>query len=218
MTDEKNIVIFKMPDGTAVSNDPSWHGLDEARKKVLASREYQGHAGIEDDEMLAQTLTDNPATLNSGQPGVGEHSVPEDSREYSSTAGREALRLSDPAKFAELEAAGWPVPEGPEMPDSNEAVLEARKVKAEKAQAALETANQEPGDPDIPYEDWTAKQLKAEVASRNAQSDRAEEDQLKIPSGAKKPDVVALLEDDDERQAEAEAEDDESQAEDENEN
>lgn len=208
MTDEKKMVIFTMPDGTAVSNDPEWHGLDEARKKVLASQAYLGHAGIENDDLLVQTQTDHPAPLNSAQPGVGDHATPDDARaEFSSMAGREALKLSDPVRYAELEAAGWPEPDGPELPDSNEEVLKAREVKAEKAKKALEESGAQPGDPDVPYEDWTGPQLKAEITARNAEPDRAEEDQLK-PTSKKKADAAALLRADDERKAELEDDDD----------
>lgn len=193
----KDMVTFLMPDGTEVSNDPEF-GLAEALQKQLDSTEYRGDAGIPDDEFKAQTQVEHPASINSGQ-GDG----PKDpTKDLHGPLGSPAQQVQkDDAKEAkEAKASPKSTSVDDDQPvDSNEAVLEARKAKAERAKAALEAADEEPGDPEKPYTEWTAKQLKAEIAKRNAEPGRAEENQLSIEKGMKKPDVAALLDSDDER-------------------
>lgn len=197
-----DIVKFLMPDGTEVSNDPRF-GLKEALQKQLDSTEYRGDAGIPEDEFKAQTQVEHPASLNSGQPGVGENAVPEDAtKDLHGPLGSPAQQVQKDDLKEAKEAKASPKStsvEDAEPVDSNKAVLEARQAKADRAKAALEAANEEPGDPEKPYSEWTSKQLKAEIAKRNAETDRAEEDQLQIEKGMKKSDVADLLDSDDER-------------------
>lgn len=204
----EDTVFFLMPDGTKVSNDPSFDQA-KAREEVLSSTPNTGTAGVGVDEEEAQRLIEHPATLNSGQPGVGENAVPKDpTKDLHGVLGSPAQQIQkDDAKTA-AEAGASPAStstEDPKPVDSNEAVLALRKEKAERTQAALEAAGEEEGDPDVPYSEWTAKQLKAEVAKRNADPTRDEADQLDTTGMKKKSDIATLLDEDD---ASAPAEDD----------
>lgn len=208
MSDSKDTVFFLMPDGTKVSNDPNFDGQAEALAKVLEHTPNTGTAGVGVDEEEAQRLFESPATLNSGQPGVGENAVPEDpTKDLHGVLGSPAQQIQkEDAKIA-AEAGASPAStstEDPEPVDSNEAVLALRREKAEKAAAALEAADEEPGDPNVPYAEWTAKQLKAEVAKRNAEEDRAEEDQIDISGLKKKVQIAELLDEDDASKADPE--------------
>lgn len=199
---EKDMVKFLMPDGSEVSNDPRF-GLEEALQKQLDATEYSGNAGIADHEAKAQSSVEHMAGLQSGQEGVGPNATTDSTQELHGVLGSPAQqRQTEDAQKAQ-EAGASPaetsVPDA-EPVDSNAAVLAARKEKAEAAKAALEAANEEPGDPDKPYTEWTAKQLKAEVANRNADG-RDEADTLEITRGMKKADVAQMLSDDDENRA-----------------
>lgn len=196
-----DMVKFLMPDGTEVSNDPRF-GLEEALQKQLESTEYTGNAGIPNDEFKAQTQVEHMASLNSGQAGVGENATPEDAtRDLHGPLGSPAQQIQkDDVKQAK-EEGGSPASttvDDAEPVDSNQAVLDARKAKAEAAKAALEAAGEEEGDPNVPYSEWSAKQLKNEVAKRNAARDS--DNQLSLKGLKKKEEVAALLEDDDRAQ------------------
>lgn len=86
--------------------------------------------------------------------------------------------------------------------------MRIRQAKAEKTAAALAEAGEDEGDPNVPYAEWTAKQLKAEVAKRNAQEDRADEDQIDIAGLKKKSEIAKLLDEDDEANADSDDSDD----------
>lgn len=204
MSDTDNMVLFEMADGTKVSNDPRF-GLEEALQKQLESEPYRGDAGIPADEQAAQVSVTHPASINSGQPGVGENAVAEDPvRDAHGPLGSPAMQIQkdDLAKAQEDGADQFNTSTDDAEPiDSNQAVIDARKAKEEaaetyrKAQEKLAAADQEEGDPDEPLSEWTGAQLKAEVAKRNADG-RDEEKFLKIKSGMRKPDVVKMLEED----------------------
>jgi hypothetical protein len=205
-----DIVKFLMPDGTEVSNDPRFD-QEKALEKALASRENTGDIGISDAEMRAQTLVERPATLNSGQPGVGPNAVPDDiERDLHGPLGSPAQQVQK-EDYAQAQAEGGSpnstTVDDDEPVNSNEAVLqvrEERKKLLEKAKAAQDKLGEDgPGDTDKPYDEWSGAQLKAEVATRNAEEGRAEDDQLELKSGMKKADVAKLLEDDDVRKANA---------------
>lgn len=205
-----DMVIFRMADGTEVSNDPRFD-LKKAQEEMLASMPNRGDAGITEEEQKAQTQVEHAASLNSGQPGVGPNAVPEDpTKDLHGVLGSPAQRTQKD-DFAEAQYQGATPKstsvEDPDPVDSNEAVKAVRekaRERYEKALAALEANDEEEGDTNEPYSEWTGKQLKAEVAKRNADG-RDEDAQLKIVKGMKVADVASLLEDDDKAQAEADA-------------
>jgi len=199
-----DIVKFLMPDGTEVSNDSRFMDNAERRAERLAATPNTGDAGnpVEDEE--AQRLAYKAATLNSGQPGVGENAVPDDAtKDLHGPLGSPAQRRQKEDAKEAAERGGSPqetADEDPDPEDSNERVLELRKKREERREAAmraLEEAGEGEGDPDQPYSEWSAKQLKAEVAKRNADG-RSEEEMLEL-KGKKKADVAKLLEQDDAR-------------------
>lgn len=204
---DKDMVYFLMPDGTKVSNDPRF-GLEEALQTIQDNTEYTGDAGIHPEDQTAQTQVEHPATLNSGQPGVGENAVPDDATRdlhgpMGSPAQQRQVEDMQKAKEADASPNNPTVVEDTEPVDSNQAVLDARAERQDrqrKAQEALEKAGG-PGDPNEPYSEWTNAQIKAEFAVRNAQEDRAEDDRLTMPR--KKSEAVELLEQDDQRTASA---------------
>lgn len=204
MSKTDDMVVYNLPDGTKVSNDPRF-GLEEALEQALDATENTGDVGITHAEQQAQTLVEHPDPLNSGQPGVGENDRPDDATEnLHGPLGSPAQRIQrddmDEARANDATPSNPSTPT-PEPEDSNEAVAEVRKQREERREAALQAmkdAGEEPGDPDEPYSEWTAKQLKAEVATRNADPDRAEEDILSL-KGKRKADVAEMLDADDAR-------------------
>lgn len=207
MSDTKDMVHFELPDGTKVSNDPRF-GLEEALQDQLDSSEYTGDAGVHRDDQEAQTQVTHVASMNSGQPGVGDNATPDDAvKDAYGPLGSPAQQMQkDDVKEAK-EAGASPKStsvEDPEPVDSNQAVLDARKAREEaaeafrKAQEKLAAADMEPGDPDQPYSEWKPNQLKLEVARRNADG-RDEAQFLKIKAGMKKSDVADMLDEDDAR-------------------
>ena len=203
-----DIVYFNMPDGTKVSNDPRWlaeqahgAGADAAMEVALEATPYTGNEGIPDAEMAAQ-VGGGLAPGQSGQEGVGPSptaSVEEMAR--GKVTG--AVMSHDAADIARERGAtpDKPLVDPPETPDSNEAVLEVREQEqkrqeaAAKAVAALAEAGEDAGDPDKPYSEWSAKQLKAELLRRN--SERGADSQIDKSGLKSKKDVAAALEDDD---------------------
>lgn len=201
MTD--NMVKFLMPDGTEVSNDPKF-GLEEALQKMLDATPNKGDVGVSVEEQKAQTQVEREASMNSTQPGVGSNPVPDDIvKDAYGPLGSPAQQLQkdDAAKAAEDGANPSSTSVDDAAPvDSNAEVLkvreaqEAARAKYQKAVDAL--GDDGPGSYDEPYTDWTGKQLKAEVAKRNADG-RDEESYIKLTSGMTKPDVATLLDADD---------------------
>jgi len=200
------MVVFLMPDGSKVSNDP---GFDQAQamEEMLASKPNTGDIGIPHDEQVAQTQVTRVASLQSGQPGVGDNATVDDpTKDLHGPLGSPAQQIQkDDVKTAQEAGASSTSTsvEDAEPVDSNKAVLEAREARA-KAQARVEKTEaglgeDGAGDPEKPYTEWSAAQLKHEVAVRNAQEDRAEGDQLELKSGMKKADVASLLDADDNR-------------------
>lgn len=191
MTD--NMVKFIMPDGSEVSNDPRFD-LEKAIQASFDSRPNRGSVGATHDEFQAQIQGTHPATLNSGQPGVGENAVPEnlvaDAYGALGSPGQQA------SVFGQDGDAYEPSVTGPDPVDSNAAVAEVQAKWQEKYEKAVENLESE-GDPETPYGEWTGKQLKAEVARRNADG-RGEDELLTIAKGMKVADVAAMLEADDE--------------------
>lgn len=199
----KDMVMFEMPDGTKVSNDPRFD-LEEALTKSLNSRETTGSVGPTWDEQQAQILATKIASLNSGQPGVGQNAVPDDNtRDLHGVLGSPAMQsqlappgplAADKAKEAGASPKSTSV-EDDEPEDSNKRVMEVRenqKKAREAYQRAVDKLGEEgAGDPDKPFSEWTGKQLKAEILRRNA--DRPEEQHIKL-EGKKVSDAVAALE------------------------
>lgn len=198
-----NMVTFLMPDGTEVSNDPKF-GLQEALEKSINATPNTGDVGVSDAEQKAQTQVERPASMNSSQPGVGENSGPEDPiRDAFGPLGSPAQQTQkdDAAQAADSGAdANSTSVEDDEPVDSNAAVFavreanEAARTKYQKAVDAL--GDDGPGTYDEPYSEWSGKQLKAEVARRNADG-RGEESYIKLTSGMNKGDVGGLLDQDD---------------------
>lgn len=198
-----DMVVFNMPDGTKVSNDPRFD-RQKAVQEALKSTPNKGDAGITHEEQVAQTQVEHPASLNSGQPGVGENPAPEDPTEDLHGP------LGSPAQISQREDAKKAKEEGasprntsvkdPTPVDSNEAVKAVRAKAAKRhaaAQESLKEAGEEEGDPNQPYSEWSAKQLKAEVAKRNADG-RSEEEMIDTKGVTKKSELAELLEADDE--------------------
>jgi hypothetical protein len=206
-SDTDDIVYFLMPDGTKVSNDPRFD-LQETLQEISDNTEYKGDAGIDFEDQTAQTQVLHPDPLNSGQPGVGENAVPDDVvRNLHGPMGSPAQQRQTEDMAKAKEAGATPDStsvEDDEPVDSNEAVLQARAARQDrqrKAQEALEAAGEDAGDPDESYDKWSAKQLKLEVAKRNAEPDRADTYMLDLQKGMKKGDVVEMLDADDARKA-----------------
>lgn len=204
MSKTDDMVVFLMPDGTEVSNDPRF-GLEEALQKQLDSTEYKGDEGIHPDDQEAQTQVTHMASINSGQPGVGENATVDNPTEdlHGPLGSPAQQRQSEDAAKAE-EAGGSPqetTVQDPEPVDSNEAVMQARarrQKRRDDLMAKMEEAGDEPGDPNVPYSEWKPQQLKLEIMTRNATRDEA--GQIKLEKGSKKDDAVAALEADDKAQ------------------
>lgn len=202
MSDTKDMVKFLMPDGTEISNDPRFN-IAEMREEVLAARPNKGDVGITEDEQKAQTQVEHPATLNSGQPGVGENAVDEDPvKAAHGVLGSPAQQRQEEDVKKAQEAGATPhntSVEDPEPVDSNEKVEEARKAQVEAREKALKAqeslGDEGPGDPSQPYSEWSGKQLKAEALRRNAE--RGEADQLDLSGVTRKSQLAKLLEEDD---------------------
>ena len=186
MTD---MVKFRMPDGTMVSNDPRFD-LDAAMAKSLENTAQRGSEGPTWDEQQAQILS-------AGRP---EQSTGDPTRDLHGPVGSPAQITQK--EDAEAAAAAGASPSNTSVDDadpvdSNEEVAKVRESLAadQEAQARAEAklGDDGPGDPDVAYEDWTGKQLLAEVARRNAQEDRDEEDRIEAKKGMKKADVADLL-------------------------
>lgn len=202
MSDSNDVVKFLMPDGTEISNDPRFTPL-EMREQMLEARENRGDVGITADEMKAQTQVEHMATLNSGQPGVGENAVDEDpvKAAYGPLGSPAQQRQEEDVKKAQ-EAGATPFEtsvEDREPVDSNKKVEEVRKAAAEareKAQKAMEKLGEEgAGDPEKPYSEWSGPQLKAEALRRNAERDEA--NQLDLSGIKRKSQLAELLDEDD---------------------
>lgn len=200
-----DIVYFLTPSGQKVSNDPRWLAENDskAREEMLASVPNTGHTGVSKEEYDAQTQVVNKVQLNSGQPGVGENAVPDDATNYTpkTGTGASAMHLANIRNSEKFDSKYVEQGETPEAVDSNKAVKDVREAQEKRRQAALKAqqalfeAGEEEGDTEKPYSEWTAKQLKAEVAKRNAE--RGEEDQIDTAGVKKKGDLAKLLEADD---------------------
>ncbi len=207
MSKTDDMVVFLMPDGTKVSNDPGF-GLREALHEQLDATENMGDVGIHPEDQKAQTQVEHMASMNSAQPGVGENPAPDDpTTDLHGPLGSPAMQRQVDDAMKAKEAGADPSStsvDDAEPVDSNQAVFDQRakrQAAAEKAQEALEEAGEDPGDPEQEYSEWSAKQLKAEVAKRNAQADRPEEYQIKFEGKATKATVAEALDADDARQA-----------------
>lgn len=204
--DTKDMVTFNMPDGTKVSNDPRF-GLEDALQKMLESHENKGDMGINFDDQVAQTQVEKVASINSGQPGVGEYATVDDPvRDTYGPLGTPAQQRQVEDMEKAKEAGGTPKStsvDDDDPVDSNEAVLEAQKLRQEQAKklakAEANLDKEGPGDPEKPYTQWTAAQLKHEVARRN--EGRNQDAQLSLKGLKKKAAVAKLLKRDDETQA-----------------
>jgi hypothetical protein len=200
-----NIVKFLMPDGTEVSNDPSFD-LQKALQEQLDSTPNKGDAGITSAEQIAQTQTEHLANLQSGQPGVGENAAPSDPHDYIPVTGTPAMATQKEdlkeAREAGADLTNTSVDDADPV-DSNAAVAEVRKAEADKA-AALQAAREKlgedsVGDPDVDKSEWSTAQLRYELQVRNAE--RSEQDQLSTKGISKKSQLADLLKADDERLA-----------------
>jgi hypothetical protein len=201
-----DMVKFLMPDGSEVSNDPRFD-MEKAQEEMLASRPNTGDVGITHQEQTAQTQVEHLANLQSGQPGVGENAAP-DPHDLIPNTGTPAMRVQKEDR-QEAEEAGADLTstsvQDPDPVDSNKAVLEVRKVSEEQAaafQKAQEKLGEEgAGDPDVPKSEWTAAQLRMEVAARNADPNRAEGELIDVSGVKKKSQLAQLLAEDDDRQS-----------------
>jgi len=166
---------------------------------MVNSHENKGDMGIDFEDQKAQTQVEHVANLQSGQPDVGENATVDDPvRANYGPLGTPAQQRQWEDKQAADEAGATPFEtsvEDDEPVDSNEAVLEARKLRQEQAKklakATENLGDEGAGDPDKPLSQWTAKQLKHEMARRN--QGRPEEAQLSAKGLKKKSDLVKLL-------------------------
>lgn len=208
MAENSNIVTFLMPDGTEVSNDPSYD-MRKQREEMLNANPNPGHVGPSTAEQEAQTIATTPASLNSGQPGVGDNATPDDpTKDLHGVLGSPAQqRQVEDVKKAE-ESGGSPQStsvEDPEPVDSNKRVAQVReslakdREKLTKSTEKLAEKGKEEGDPSTPYSEWEAVQLQHEVNKRNADETRTEENRIVLTSGMTKEDVAKLLQADDDR-------------------
>ena len=217
---DKDMVKFLMPDGTEVSNDPRF-GLQEALQKSLESTPNTGNAGIPQAEFEAQHQVMHESKLNSGQPGVGPNATLED------PTGELHGVLGSPAQQRQKEDAQKAAEDGaspqntsvddPDPVDSNEKVLEVREAVEKARKQALKAATkraeaeEEPGDGDKPYTEWSSKQLVEELTKRNAARAETGQDAIEVEGRKTIASVAAALTADDEASAESdedEAEDD----------
>lgn len=207
-SDTKDIVFFLTPDGTKVSNDPRFD-QEEMLEEVLNSRPNRGDMGIPEPEQKAQTQVEKVASINSTQPGVGENATVEDPvRDAHGPLGTPAQQIQkDDVKQAKEDGADPfnTSTDDDEPVDSNEKVLEVRKEVEEAREALQKSAaalgDDEEGDPDEPKSEWSAKQLKHELAKRNLARQEAGEEPLSTQGVKKKSDLAALLDQDDQDQA-----------------
>lgn len=194
-----NIVKFRMPDGSEVSNDPRWvqEQMAKAQEELLASRPNSGNVGIPDDEMAAQ-IGRGVAPLQSGQPGVGDKAVIENPDKAFDKVGGRLLQTSDKDTADQHEVN--PATDGEEVPDSNEAVLARREAK-EKAQADYAAAMAQLGDDapqeGQPYSEWSGPALKAELKRRNAMREAEGVEPIDTSGVRRKAALAELLEEDD---------------------
>jgi hypothetical protein len=195
MTLPSDMVVFEMPDGTLVSNDPRFD-MAMAHEEQLASHEYTGDAGVPQEEFDAQHQVKHMAELQGNEV--------EDPSKLIPNVGTPAMQIQVEdlaiARDAGADLTNTSV-EDAEPVDSNAAVAAVREATAkqrealQKAQEKLGT--EDAGDPNVPMSDWTAAQLRLEVARRNADESRAEEDLIDTSGVKKKSQLVALLEADD---------------------
>lgn len=187
--DTPDMVVFQMPDGTKVSNDPRFD-LQEALQDQLDSTENRGDAGISRAEQEAQMQSIHEAPLQENKVDDPDSLLP--------TVGSGLQVQKEDVKEAQETGATPPTQENP---DSNERVEEARKAAkeaAEKLSAAAEKLPEEgAGDPDTPYEEWKGAQLKYEVARRNTLKAEAGEPLLDMTGVTKRAQVAEKLREDD---------------------
>lgn len=219
---KNDMVMFRMPDGTEVSNDPRFD-LQEALAKSVNSRATTGSVGPTWDEQNAQVLAEKIASMNSGQAGVGEHSTPDDpTQDLHGVLGSPAQRMQKDDRLEAQMSGGSPANtsvEDDDPVDSNERVAEVRKrqeAHAELYQKMVDKLGEEGEGEGSDYGSWTGAQLKAEVARRNTDENRQEEHILSAKGMKKKSEIADLLRADDDRIANLsdndldEAEDDET--------
>lgn len=152
-------VMFQMPDGSEVSNDPRW--LAE-RQMSLTELQIEG---TENTGYATPHVEDENLTIGGGNANEGN---------TLSTPITGVMVQTADAKAAD--DAGYDADNPKHLPDEpedkNEKVLEAREARKAKAQAEYEAtmaANDEVdevGDPDEEYENWSAAALKNEVKKR----------------------------------------------------
>jgi hypothetical protein len=189
-----DIVMFEMPDGTQVSNDPRWalENMRSAREEALNAFPDRGKIGATDAEIAAQ-IGNGQHPLQSGQDGNFEvDDLAVDGRMVNPDAARlaqsEGNTPNDPAVTREV-------------PDSNEAVQavrdeeEARMEAQVEAQNAAAEASSEGGS--VAVEDMKGAQLKAELKRRQAERKAAGEEPLDTTGVKKTEQLRKLLQDDD---------------------
>lgn len=201
-TPTDDMVVFAMPDGSLVSNDRRFD-LPSAMEEYLASHPNKGDVGITEDEFKAQTQIEHEANINSAQPGVGPNATVDDPADLIPNTGTPAMRIQKDdlaeAKEAGADLTNTSVKDADPV-DSNAAV-KAVQEQAAAAQAAIAEARaklgeEDEGDPDVPYSEWSAKQLKFELAKRNAGRD--DESKISTEGISKKGQLAGALSADDE--------------------
>jgi hypothetical protein len=171
-TKADDIVIFLLPDGTEVSNDPRWAQKmmeDQIREQMLG--EHTGVATQDDGTMRQRSL----APPQSGQPGVGAAAVGAGPREGTG---------------AELQ----PGEDGYVHPEQSRAATHTGQDGAVSPFDSGEDEGEvdDEGE-DQPYTEWTKKELAQEVKAR-----RKLGRDIDLSAGKTKADVIAALEADDE--------------------
>lgn len=166
-----DMVVFLLPDGTEVSNDPrfQWEKMEE---QLLAQQENLGVSTMPTGT-LKQAGVSAP---QSGQPGVGEGAVgagdrpltgAEIQRGESENPGRAAQSASHTGREGDF---------GTRDEEDDDEDYEEDEVEK-------------------PYSEWTGAELKAEVKARKRSGREIDTSKAK-----KKGDLVALLEEDDQKE------------------
>lgn len=175
-TKADDIVVFQLPDGTEVSNDPRWHTQKMYEQMEAAVMENSPHTGVatpSTSQMQQHVL----APPQSGQPGVGPAAVGVGDR-------------------ADSGASLQPGEDGYVHPEQGRAAAHTDNAGAVSPFESDDDEDLDDESEDKPYDEWSGKELTAEVKAR-----RKLGRDIDLSGGKKKPDVIAALEADDEAAA-----------------
>lgn len=171
----EDIVTFLLPDGTEVSNDPRWH-QQKAMEKFYESQEYTGVV-TSDDASMKHSMVHPP---QSGQPGVGAAAVGPGDRSQAG-ANTQPAEGESPVRPSQARAAAHTSRQGQVGTGEDEDDGDDGDAPVELDEA------------DMPYEEWSPADLKAEVKARRKMGR-----EVPVEGRATKTNVIAALKADDE--------------------